>query len=217
MLCWRRLRTAPRARSPDGVARPPHPLTAAQLTGVQVPAGAVWHHIFLDRFADPLGFGFSASRFSDPRKTPLRRFGIFYAGQSFEVAFLETVLRDRKNGNPGALALSESDLDEYVHVAVTTLQPLNVVDLRAGAALALGLPTDALRAASHRLGQRASLALYQHTDRPDGIWYQSRLNGEDNLAVYDRAVPKLSAGARRQLRRCPELALVLNRYRVTLV
>lgn len=199
------------------MARPPHPLAAAQLTGVQVPAGVVCHHISLDRFPAPLGFGFSASRFSDPRKNPLRPFGVFYVGQSFEVSFLETVLRDRKNGNPGALALSESDLDDYVHVTVTTLEPLNVVDLRAGAALALGLPTDALRAASHRLGQRASLALYHHTDRPDGIWYPSRLNGEDNLAVYDRAVPKLSAGARRQLRRCPELASILNRYRVTLI
>ncbi len=183
----------------------------------QVSAGAIWHHIFLDRFADPLGFGFSAGRFSDPRKNPPRRFGVFYVGRSFEVAFLETVLRDRKNGNPGALALSESDLDDYVHVAVTTLEPLNVVDLRAGTALALGLPTDALRAASHRLGQRASLALYQHTDRPDGIWYPSRLNGEDNLSVYDRAAPKLSASTRRQLRKCPELAPILNRYRVTLV
>ncbi len=28
-------------------------------------------------------------------------------GQSFEIAFLETVLRDRKNGNPGMPALNE--------------------------------------------------------------------------------------------------------------
>jgi hypothetical protein len=108
-------------------------------------------------------------------------------------------------------------LDDYVHVAVTTLKPLDLVDLRAGAAVALGLPTNALRAASHRLGQRASLALYQHPDRLDGIWYPSRLNGDENLAVYDRAVPNLSAGPRRSLRTCPDLASVLNRYRVVIV
>jgi len=164
-----------------------------------------------------LGFGFSPSRFSDPRKNPPQRFGVYYVGQTFEVAFLETILRDRKNGHPGTLALSEGDLDDYVHVVVTTLEPLDLVDLRAGAAVALGLPTNALRAASHRLGQRASLALYRHPDRPDGIWYPSRLNGDENLAVYDRAVPKLSAGPRRSLRTCPELASVLNRYRVAII
>lgn len=199
------------------MAKPPHPLAAAQLIRAQVPAASVWHHIFLGRFPDPLGFGQSASRFSDPRKKPPRQFGVYYVGQTFEAAFLETILRDRKNGNPGTFVLSESDLNDYVHVGVTPLQPLDVVDLRAGAGVALGLPTDALRAASHRLGQRASLALYQHPDRPDGIWYPSRLNGEDNLAIYDRAISKLSAGVRRQLRTCPELASVLDRYRVTLV
>jgi hypothetical protein len=199
------------------VAKPFHPLATAQLIRAEVPAGAVWHHIFLSRFPDPLGFGFSASRFSDPRKEPPQRFRVYYVGQSFEVAFLETIVRDRKSHNPGTLALSESDLDDYVHVSVRTEQSLDVVDLRAGAGVALGLPTDALRAKSHRLGQRASLALHEHPVRPDGIWYPSRLNGEDNLAVYDRALPKLSAGLRRQLRTCPELASVLNRYRLTLV
>jgi hypothetical protein len=48
---------------------------------------AAWHHILLDRFACPLGFGFAPSRFSDPRKNPARRFGVFYVGQTFEVAF----------------------------------------------------------------------------------------------------------------------------------
>ena len=161
--------------------------------------------------------GCRRAEFSDPRKNSPRQFGVYYVGQTFEAAFLETVLRDRKNGNPGTLVLSESDLNDYAHVGVIPLQPLDVVDLRAGAGVALGLPTDTLRAASHRLGQRASLALYQHPDRPDGIWYPSRLNGEGNLAIYDRAVSKLSTGVRRLLRSCPELASVLDRYRVTLV
>ena len=104
-----------------------------------------------------------------------------------------------------------------MHVAVTVQAPLDLVDLRGGAGIAMGVPTDAVRAASHRLGQRASLALYQHADRPDGICYPSRLNGEDNLAIYDRAVPKLSASARRRLGACPELAQILDAYRIALV
>jgi hypothetical protein len=199
------------------VTRSPHPLAAGSLTRAQVPVGSVWHHLFLDRFPDPLGFGYSPSRFSDPRKNPAKRFGVYYAGQSFEVAFLETIVRDRKNGNPGTLILASRDLDDYVHVTITVRRALHLVDLRGGSAIAMGLSTNALRAQSHRQGQQASLALYQHSDRPDGIWYPSRLNGQENIAVYDRAVPNLSAGPRRKLGICPELAPILANYRIAII
>lgn len=180
-------------------------------------AGSLWHHIFLDRFSDPLGFGFAPSRFSDPRKNAPPPFGVYYVGQTFEAAFLETIVRDRRNGNPGPLILSAADLDAYVHVHVTVQFPLEVVDLRGGHAVALGLPTNAVRASEHRLGQRASLAVYLRVERFDGIWYPSRLNGDDNLAIYDPAVTKLTAGPRRRLTTCLELAPVLGAYRVALV
>jgi hypothetical protein len=171
----------------------------------------------LDRFPDPLGFGFTPSRFSDPRKKPATRFGVYYLGCSFETAFLETIVRDRRNGNPGVLALSAADLDDYVHVPVTMTRPVNVIDLRAGQAVALGVPTNTIRASTHSPGQRASLAAYLRADSPDGIWYPSRLNGEENLAVYDRAIGALSAGPRRKLSACAELAIILDAYRVALV
>jgi hypothetical protein len=79
------------------------------------------------------------------------------------------------------------------------------------------VPTNAVRASSHRLGQPASLAVYQRADQFDGIWYPSRLNGDENLAVFDRSVPKFSAGPRRKLVACSELALILGTYRVALV
>jgi hypothetical protein len=199
------------------VARLPHPLASGALTLAHAPIGSVWHHIFLDHFPDPLGFGFASSRFSDPRKSPAGRFGIYYVGQTFEVAFLEAIVRDLRNGNPGPLLLSRGDLDDYVHVPVTVRARLKLVDLRGGNAVALGVPTDAVRASSHRLGQRASLAIYRRADRLDGIWYPSRLNGDSNLAVYDRAVPKLSAGPRRRLGLCPELAPILTAYRIALI
>jgi hypothetical protein len=199
------------------VARVPHPLAAGALTPAHAPVGSVWHHVFLDRFPDPLGFGFASSRFSDPRRNPASRFGVYYVGLTFEVAFLETIVRDRRNGNPGPLFLSARDLDDYVHVHVTVRTRLDLVDLRGGNAVAHGVPTNAVRASSHRLGQRTSLAVYQRADQFDGIWYPSRLNGDENLAVFDRSVPKLSAGPRRKLVACPELAPILGAYRVALM
>jgi hypothetical protein len=199
------------------LARPPHPLAAAPLTPAHVPAGSVWHHIFQERFPDPLGFGFGASRFSDPRKSARPRFGTYYVAGRFETAFLETIIRDRRNGNPGPLVMSAADLDDYVHVPVIIDQRLSMVDLRGGNAIALGLPTNTIRAAAHRRGQSASLAIYRRAENFDGIWYPSRLDGEENLAIYDRAVPKLSAGPRRKLGACLELAPILDIYRIALV
>jgi hypothetical protein len=176
-----------------------------------------YNYIFLDRFPDPLGFGFASSRFSDPRGKMPKRFGVYYVGQTFEVAFLETIVRDLRNGNPGPLVFSAHDLDAYVHVHITVQIRLDLVDLRGGNAVALGVPTDAVGASPNRLGQRASLAVYQRADRLDGILYPSRLNGDENLAIYDRAMPKISAGPRRKLGRCPELAPIVTAYRVALI
>ncbi len=199
------------------MARPLHPLAVAPLSPAHVPAGSVWHHIFQDRFPDPLGFGYGASRFSDPRKSAKAPFGVYYVAGRFETAFLETIVRDRRNGNPGPLVLSAADLDDYVHVPIILEQSLSVVDLRGGNAITLGLPSNTIRAAAHRRGQSASLALYRRGENLDGIWYPSRLDGAENLAIYDRAMAKLSAGPRRKLGTCPELAPVLDKYRVALV
>jgi hypothetical protein len=199
------------------VPRSVHPLSSARLITTTVAPGSVWHHIFLDRYADPLGYGDAPSRFSDPRRNPKKRFGVYYAGATFEVAFLETLIRDTKNQKPDLLLLSAADLDAYVHVAITLRAPLDLVDLRAGNAIAMGIPTDAVRARSHRLGQRTSLALHDHPDQADGLCYPSRLNEDDNIAIYDRALPKLDAAPRRKLSSCPELAPILDRYRIAIM
>jgi hypothetical protein len=190
---------------------------SAQFVKRRIEAGAVYHHIFLDRHPDPLGFGLSPSRFSDPRRQVKHRYGIYYVGATFEVAFLETLVRDSRNQNPGSLVIPLDELDRYVHVPITIDQPLDVVDLRGGNPITMGIPTDAVRARSHRHGRQVSLSLYRHQDRPDGICYSSRLNEEENLAIYDRAVHKLRAGPRRKLDHCDALAPVLDRYRIVMV
>jgi hypothetical protein len=167
-----------------------------------VAAGSGWHHIFLDRFSDPLGFGIGSGRLSGPSEKPTKQFGVFYVGQTFEIAYLETVVRDRRYGNPAMLLPSSAELDAYAHVRVTVEQPLQVIDSRRG---------NAVRVSSHLFGQRASLAVYQRSETLDRLCYPSRLNGDDNLAIYDRAVPKLAASPKRKL------ASILDSFSVALV
>lgn len=189
---------------------------SGQLITRPIAAGTVWHRILLDRYPDPLGYGFSRSRFSDPRRVK-RPFGILYAGATFEVAVLETLVRDAKNHNPGVLLISRAELGRLVHVAITVREDLEVVDLRGGNPIAMGIPTDAVRARAHARGRKLTLAIYGHTDCPDGLCYPSRLNQDENVAIYDRALHKLIAGPRRGLDQCPELAAVLDRYRIAIV
>jgi hypothetical protein len=58
-------------------------------------------------------------------------------------------------------------------------------------AMTLLLEAAAVRASSHRFGQKWSLAFWLHNQRPNGIVYPSRLNEEINLALYDAALPNV--------------------------
>lgn len=157
----------------------------------------------------------SDSRFSDPRRA--KRFRVLYIAATFETAFLEAIIRDRRNQNPGSLVIPLTELSSFVHVPVVVSRSLTLLDLRSGNPVAMGVPTDAVRAQSQRLGRQLSFSVYQHPDRIDGLCYPSRLNEGENLAVYDRAISKLEAGPRRTLDTCPELALLLDRYQIAIV
>lgn len=60
------------------------------------------------------------------------------------------------------------------------------------------------------------MAFHEHPTRPDGIIYPSRLNGETNLAIYDRAIGKLTTRSTGPLLRQHGLALVLRDLNVGL-
>lgn len=61
-----------------------------------------------------------------------------------------------------------------------------------------------------------SVAINEHLSQPDGIIFPSRLNGETNLAVYDRTVPKLRSGGARKLVAVTDIIDVLDSYKVAL-
>jgi hypothetical protein len=90
--------------------------------------------------------------------------------------------------------LSAKDLADCVNVPVTVGARLDLVDPRGGNAVALGVPTSALGASSHRLGQTASLAACRRADQLDGNSHPYRLTHDENFFIYDRVIPKLSAG-----------------------
>lgn len=189
----------------------------AALDLVRIPAGRTFGRIYHQRFPDPLGFGKSRSRFSDPRRRiDANRFGVLYLGSSLKVCFLEAVLRDDRDGVVGDFPMDEAELDSRRYAQVGTNAELALLDLTGDGPVRMGVPSDVLRSSRQALARRWSIAFHDHPAHLDGIYYPSRLNGEVNLAIYGRAVPKLTVATSGSLRMAPGLARVLNDLAVAL-
>lgn len=197
---------------------PPKGFAGAGLHIHEVPAGQRFGSIYLGRYPDPLGFGKTPSRFSDPRRrAAANRFGVLYLGETVKVCFLEAVLRDQRDGAIGDLPMEEAELHDRHYAEIEVAVPLRMVDLRDDGAIVLGVPTDVAKASSQTLARAWSLAFHEHPEKPDGIVYPSRLNGHTNLAVFDRAIVKLRAARKTKLIAAPGLATVLNDLKVSIV
>lgn len=197
---------------------PPPDFARAKLEIETIPRGRTFGRIYWSTYPDPLGYGKSPSRFSDPRRrVDANRFGVLYLGDSLKVCFLETVLRDGREGIFDDLPIEEVELTRRRYAEIVTTKDLRLVDLRGDNAVRMGLPTDVVRAQRQNLARRWSLAFHEHPSEPDGIIYPSRLNEATNLAIYDRAVPKLQAKRVTALLGARGLAQVLDDFRVGLV
>jgi hypothetical protein len=198
--------------------RPPADFARANLDLKTFAVGDRFGRIYVDHHSNPLGFGKTPSRFSDPRhRIPKNRFGVLYLGESLKVCFLEAVLRDKRNGAIGDYPLDEKELRARQFAVVEVITPLAMVDLRGDGGVRMGVPSDVSRASDQRLARAWSVEFHEHPARPDGIVYSSRLNGQTNLAVYDRAIPKLRVADTTPLMAAPELPEVLDDLLVALV
>lgn len=184
----------------------------------EVPVGQRFSRIYLDRYPDPIGFGKTPSRFSYPRRrVAASRFGLVYLGKSLKVCFLEAVLRDHRDGAIGDLPMEETELYARHYAISEVAAPLWTVDLRDDGGVVMGVPTDVTKASNQRLARTWTVAFHEHSEKPDGIIYPSRLNGHTNLAVFDRAVEKLRVVRTGKLIAATGLATVLNDLKVSLL
>jgi hypothetical protein len=99
--------------------RPPKAFAGAALDLATIAAGERFGHIYHKRYPDPLGFGKTKSRFSDPRhRVPSHRFGVLYLGGSLKVCFVEAMLRDQRNGRVGDYPIAETELRDRFFVEI---------------------------------------------------------------------------------------------------
>jgi hypothetical protein len=182
-----------------------------------VPVGATFGRIHRKTFPDPLGFGKNPSRFSDPRRrTEANRFGVLYLGSSLKVCFLETMLRDDRDGIVGQIAIAESELDDRRFSEIRVREPLRLLDLTGDGLVRMGIPSDVARGRRQALARKWSVVFHEHPAQVDGIVYLSRLNGETNMAIYGRSVGKLDLLREQDLKCAVELPGVLDDFLVAL-
>jgi hypothetical protein len=69
---------------------PPKGFESSGIELASIKTGTKWFRLYSSRYSDPLGFGFSPSRFSDPRVAlpEKNRFGVIYFGSSLKVCFV---------------------------------------------------------------------------------------------------------------------------------
>jgi hypothetical protein len=179
------------------------------------PGAPGWRRMYLTRHPDPLGWGPGLNRFSDPSG---KAFGVVYLGSSAKVAFVETLLRDAADGRDGDCVLAQAELEARSLATIEPTEVLRLVDLTADGPILMGVPSDVAGARDQTLAQHWSVAFHSHPDRPDGVFYPSRLNEERCIALYDRALGKLTATATPRLMECEiELAAILDNLSVALV
>ncbi len=199
---------------------PPKGFASRPLALADIAAGTVWRRLYQTRFTDPLGYGLGPSRFSDPETSflPPARFGVVYLGSSVKVCFLEAILRDRGVGRTRAFPIEWAELEMWTCGELRIDAALRLVDLRGDGLVRMGIPTDVARASSQDLGRAWSRAFWSHDAKPDGIIYDSRLNGETNIGLYDRALTKVAATATPRLVDCrAELASIINDFDLSIV
>jgi hypothetical protein len=130
-------------------ATPTPAFAGATLDLAHVPAGTVFSRIYHGRFPDPLGYGKTRSRFSDPRRRiGANRFGVLYLGSSLKVCFLEAVLRDERDGVVGDYLMDESELDTRRYAEVHVEETLKLLELRQDGPVRMGIPSDVVRGRS---------------------------------------------------------------------
>jgi hypothetical protein len=178
-----------------------------------VGTGSRWMRIHL-RDRNALWFGpgsppHPVHRFDDPDG----RFRVCYLGTSAEVCFAETFLR-----NPPVRILSLDDLAARSLATVEVRRELRLVPLLGSSLARLGVTAEIASGSDYEASQLWSHALWEHTDRVDGILYRSRHDDSALcVAVYDRAKDGLSLVDDSSLLDGPQqLARLLKRYGVGL-
>lgn len=128
----------------------------------------------------------------------------------------ETIVRDRYESMPLPLVLTESELDQIaVSALIFPLRSLKLADLTV-AWWQLGLTTQVLADPSYVESNEWSLAIHNHPEQVDGIYFRSRYANAPSVALFDDRARVQRRGKSVPLLDSPYLSTFLVHYAVDL-
>jgi hypothetical protein len=189
-----------------------HPEPPSDLGGrfpffVKITPGKVFSRIH-NRSTGPVFVGRTGgNRFDAPDGS----FGVLYVGSDEHRAFIKTFGQDTGTRLVTRRALAQRHLS---HLEVT--EPLNLVDLAASGGLARIGADARLLSGSHRIAQRWSAALRNHSSKPAGLVYPARHDTARNACALfdlpDSILQVTNAGSLLEPQHALLLATVLDTY-----
>ena len=127
------------------------------------------------------------SRFGDPEM----RYAILYASETVRCGFCEALIRNRFTRRKHR-ELPSSDVESMLVVSLCSIEQLTLVDLRGDGATRIAAPAAVVHDSNHTAGRALSAATYISVPEADGIMFQSRFTGDAYIAIFDRAICKLT-------------------------
>lgn len=173
---------------PDLDSPGPHPDPPEELSSLALPLKLTSRSWFRSHLADhdPIYFGRSGRHRFD---APGGEFGTLYAGADEHCAFLETF--GHRTGEVDFVTLGALAARHLVRIKAR--RRLRLVDLT-GPGLARLRADARLCTGSTAVSQKWALALFEHPERPDGLYYRSRHDPERYcVALFDRASDTVEA------------------------
>ena len=220
-----RMRAARPARmaskgQPDRMLPDPHPLPPADLPARELPIimrDGPWVRLHQPAYA-ALHFGASGRNRFD---APDGQFGVMYAADTLDCAFIETFDRDTSEHGAYLNLVAWSEIEARGVAAITPSRSLRLVDITGPGVRRIGADARLATVHDYALPQRWSLALHEHPSMPDGIAYRSRHDPSlTSVALFDRAASSINVvehGSLADPRFHPDLARILRRYQFSIV
>ncbi len=157
---------------------------------------------------------------------PDGEYGTTYLSTTPEGAFVEKFVQDAPRDGSGRPLLTRSRLDANCLCQIA-YQPgpartLRLVDLSGAGSVLIGTTGELCSLADIArlpLVRRWALRLYQHPDRPDGIYYRARHDqSRISIALFDRAAGVLTADCATNILTLDDpFTAILTHYDVTVI
>lgn len=147
---------------------------------------------------------------------PDDEYGVLYASESFTACMAETLIREKFEGQSAPLYLSESELAKRSVSLLGQDVPrlLQLADLTQPL-FHLGFTAQVLADPDYVASNAWSLAIFDHPQRLDGIYFRSRYANAPSIALFDRC-PVVQRGDAIPLLASPQLGPFLDTYQIGL-